>query len=91
MQENNFLSCLRNPCENTFSKLQIFVFFIYKKGNSEYVKVLAVCNKQENIFFCLSDIYIYIYIYIYIFATFRGKTGYFNTRFVFPQYKNNKP
>ena len=27
MQENNFLLCLRNPCENIFSKLQIFVFF----------------------------------------------------------------
>ena len=25
MQENNFL-CLRNPCENTFSKLQILFF-----------------------------------------------------------------
>jgi hypothetical protein len=29
----------------------------------------------------------HIYIYIYIFATFRGKTGYFNTRFEFQQYK----
>ena len=65
MQENNFLSCLRNPCENTFSKLQIFIFFIYKKGNSEYVRVLAVCNKQENIFFLFIR-YIYIYIYIYL-------------------------
>jgi len=35
-------------------------FFIYKKGNSEYVKVLAVCNKQENIFFLFIR-YIYIY------------------------------
>ena len=39
---------------------------------------------HKKIYF-FSDIYIYIY--IYIFATFRGKTGYFNTRFVFPQYK----
>jgi hypothetical protein len=35
-------------------------------------------TNKKTFFFCLSDIY------IYIFATFRGKTGYFNTRFVFP-------
>jgi len=45
MQENNFLLCLKNPCENTFSfKLQIFVFL---RGNSKYVRVLAVCNTQK--------------------------------------------
>ena len=32
MQENNFCLCLRNPCENTFSKLQIFVFFLKKRN-----------------------------------------------------------
>jgi hypothetical protein len=35
---------------------------------------------KKIFFFCFSDIYI---------ATFRGKTGYFNTRFVFSQYKKN--
>jgi len=48
MQENNFLLCLRNPCENTFSKLPIF---LYIKKRSKYIRVLAVCNTQENIFF----------------------------------------
>jgi len=64
MQENNFLWCLRNPCENTFSKLQIFAFF-FKEEFQKDVRVLAVCNTQH----------------------FVEKTGYFNTRFVFPQYK----
>jgi hypothetical protein len=51
MQENNFW-CLRNQCENTFSKLQIFVFFyIYKKKGSKHVRVLTVCNIQKNIFY----------------------------------------
>ena len=40
--------CLRNPCENTFSKLPIF---LYIKKNSKHVRVLAVCKTQENIFF----------------------------------------
>jgi len=65
--------------KHIFFKLQIFVFL---RGNSKYVRVLAVCNTQENIFFVFQT-----YIYIYIFATFHGKTKYFNTRFVFSQYK----
>jgi hypothetical protein len=40
--------CLRNPCENTFSfKLQIFVFL---RGNSKYVRVLAVYNTLKYFF-----------------------------------------
>jgi hypothetical protein len=35
MQENNFW-CLRNPCENTFSKLPIF--FVHKKKRSKTCK-----------------------------------------------------
>jgi len=50
MQENNFLLCLRNPRENIFSKLQIFVFYIYKKKRSKHVRVLAVCNTQKHFF-----------------------------------------
>ena len=61
MQENNFLLCLRNPCENTFLKLQIFVFFLKR----EFKKMLGywpyATLKKTNF-----DIYIYIYIYIYI-------------------------
>jgi len=50
MQENNFCLCLRNPCENTFSKLQIFIFFLKKKECSKYVRVLAVCNTQKHFY-----------------------------------------
>jgi len=46
--------CLGNPYENTFSKLQIFVF-LYEKENSEYVRVLAVCHTRKH-FFVFSDI-----------------------------------
>ena len=42
--------CLRNPCENTFSKLPMFFLYI-KKERSKHVRVLAVCNTQENIFY----------------------------------------
>jgi len=49
MQEKQFW-CLRNPCENTFSKLPMF-FLYKKKERSKHVRVLAVCNTQENIFF----------------------------------------
>jgi hypothetical protein len=50
MQEKQFW-CLRNPCENTFSKLPMFFFVYKKKERSKHVRVLAVCNTQENIFF----------------------------------------
>jgi len=66
MQENNFLLCLRNPCENTFLKLQIYVFF-KKKEIQKDVRVLAVCNTQENIFLFFSDTHTHTHIYIYIY------------------------
>jgi len=40
---------------------------------------------HKKTFFCFFQ----THTHIYIFATFRGKTGYFNTRFVFPQIKKN--
>ena len=49
MQEKWFLLCLRNPCENTFLKLQIFVFFYKRRKNN--VRVLAVCMKTKHFFF----------------------------------------
>ena len=35
MQENNFLLCLRNPCENTFSKTSN-IYFLKKKTFETY-------------------------------------------------------
>jgi hypothetical protein len=78
MQENNFFVFKKSMLKHIFFKLRIFVFFFYKKRNSKYVRVLAVCMKT------------YIYIYIYIFVTLRRKSGILNTRFVFLQYKNTK-
>ena len=45
-----FLLCLRNPCENTFSKFQIFIFMYIKKKHSKHIMVLAVYNTQEKKF-----------------------------------------
>jgi len=39
--------CLRNPCENTFLKLPIF---LYIKNVLKHVRVLAVCNTQKKHF-----------------------------------------
>ena len=64
--------CLRNLCENTFSKLPIF--FLYIKRTFKHVRVLAVCMKTKHLFFNK-----------HFFFT---KTEYFNTKFVSLQYKN---
>ena len=54
MQEIFFV-CLRNPCENTFfktSNILCVCIYIYKE-RSKHVRVLAVCNTQENKHFSL--------------------------------------
>jgi hypothetical protein len=45
---------------------QNFQYFLYKKKHSKHVRVLTICNTQENIFW-----------YIRKFVTFASKTGYF--------------
>jgi hypothetical protein len=50
--------------------------FCIKKKRSKHVRVLAVCNTQE-----------YVFWYICIFVTLRRKPGILNTRFLFLQYK----
>jgi len=44
------LLCLRNPCENTFSKRP--TFFIWKE-HSKHVRVLVVCNTQKHFYIFL--------------------------------------
>jgi hypothetical protein len=75
MQEDNFLLCLRNPCENKFSKLQIFVFL---RGNSK--RCSGIGRMHENI----------VSGYICIFVTLHRKPGNLNTRFVFYNIKIQK-
>ena len=50
MRENNFLLCLRNPCENTFSKLQIFDF-LNKKTLKTCQGIDRIQQTKKNIFY----------------------------------------
>ena len=56
------------------------IFFLKKKEHLKYVRVLAVCSTQENIFFLI--------IFLNKQYFFFDEIGYFNTEFVSPQYKN---
>ena len=54
MQENNFLLCLRNPCENTFF-LKLPIFFVYKKTFKTCQGVGRMQHTRKHffyIFFC---------------------------------------
>jgi len=53
IQENNFCCVEEILAKTNFLNFQ---YFLYKKKHSKHVRVLAVCNTQENIFL----IYMYI-------------------------------
>jgi len=60
MQENKFFVVFKKSMrKHIFETSNVFFVYIYKKKHSKHVRVLAVCNTQENIF-CFSDIYIYL-------------------------------
>jgi len=70
--------CLRNPCENTFSKLPIF--FVYKKGIKKMLGYWPYATHKKTNF----DIYVYL-------PQLRRKPGILNTRlvYIFLQHKKN--
>jgi hypothetical protein len=69
-KRNNFLLCLRNSCENTFSKLQIFIFYIYKKNVQNMLGYWSYAWKH------------FIYIYVYL-PSLRWKPGILNARLIY--------
>ena len=68
----NFLLCLKNPCENTFSKLQMF-FFIYIYKNVQNMLEYWPYETHKKTFFW----------YICEFVALRQKPGILNTRLIF--------
>jgi hypothetical protein len=56
--------------------------FFYKKKDVQNMLGCWPYATHKKTFFCFSDVYIYI-------CNISWKTGYFNTRFVFPQQKKN--
>ena len=55
MQENNFVVFKKSMRKYIFKTSNIFFIYI-KKECSKHVRVLAVCNTQENIFFKTTSI-----------------------------------
>jgi hypothetical protein len=70
----NFLLCLRNPCENTFSKLQMFFYiYIYIYKNVQNMLEYWPYETHKKTFFW----------YICEFVALRQKPGILNTRLIF--------
>ena len=75
MQENKFFVVFKKSIrKHIFKNFKCFFLYIYKKNVQNMLEYWSYATHKK-------------FFYIYIFATFHGKTGYFNTRFVFPQYK----
>jgi len=80
MQENKiiFFVFKKSMEKHIFKTSNIFLYI--KKEHSKHVRVLAVCNEQENKF---------IYIYVYL-PQWRQKPGILNTRLVYIFYNIKK-